>query len=600
MTVLPISTWSSLFELFVLLPSTVDTEVPIFVILFNLHSRIYTTKQMADLSQENTTAKCTECCTSFGPSNVVLFCPRCNNGTMCPEKAVVETSDSPTTSVSECSDPEDTMSKKQTSYLANMPKSELTDSQRKMLITTPGIRGSNTEFKVPHTRIEDGAAIQEIYSFGRKLGQGSFGVVIEVTDKETGMKWAIKKVNREKAGSSAVKLLEREVSILKTVNHEHIIHLEQVFETPKRVYLVLELCEDGELREILQRKGQFTENETRHIIQSLASAIAYLHKRDIVHRDLKLENILVKSSDIDEQNEMKLNIKVTDFGLAVQKMGGSESMFQSTCGTPIYMAPEVISAHDYSQQCDVWSIGVIMYMLLCGDPPFMAGSEEKLFELIKKGDLHFKHSIWDTVSKAAKAVLELLLRVDPAHRMTANELLHIQWITGETDIFPRPCNVLELMKKWNNDINTDSREVDLLEVELNGASSTSQQEIREEHNRLTSSNGNLEASIETETESGSSKSSTPTKQTRKKKNHSNTLPNGTLRKKSSHTKSTSNIQSGGSGSVSPGSVAKRMQDSQEKKTEMEKSSFSLSHASPSKSSQKSTTLSGLLKTKKKS
>uniref|UniRef100_A0A670I6R0 Serine/threonine kinase 33 n=1 Tax=Podarcis muralis TaxID=64176 RepID=A0A670I6R0_PODMU len=253
-------------------------------------------------------------------------------------------------------------------------------------------------------------------------------VVIEVTDKETGMKWAIKKVNREKAGSSAVKLLEREVSILKTVNHEHIIHLEQVFETPKRVYLVLELCEDGELREILQRKGQFTENETRHIIQSLASAIAYLHKRDIVHRDLKLENILVKSSDIDEENEMKLNIKVTDFGLAVQKMGGSESMFQSTCGTPIYMAPEVISAHDYSQQCDVWSIGVIMY-ILCGDPPFMAGSEEKLFELIKKGDLHFKHSIWDTVSKAAKAVLELLLRVDPAHRMTANELLHIQWIT---------------------------------------------------------------------------------------------------------------------------------------------------------------------------
>ncbi|KAL8169880.1 UNVERIFIED_CONTAM: hypothetical protein K2H54_059133 [Gekko kuhli] len=105
----------------------------------------------------------------------------------------------------------------------------------------------------------------------------------------------------------------------------------------KRMYLVMELCEDGELKEILHRKGQFTENETRHIIQSLASAIAYLHRRDIVHRDLKLENILVKSSDVDEENEMKLNIKVTDFGLAVQKVGGSESMFQSTCGTPIYM-----------------------------------------------------------------------------------------------------------------------------------------------------------------------------------------------------------------------------------------------------------------------
>uniref|UniRef100_A0A8D0HDK9 Serine/threonine kinase 33 n=1 Tax=Sphenodon punctatus TaxID=8508 RepID=A0A8D0HDK9_SPHPU len=269
---------------------------------------------------------------------------------------------------------------------------------------------------------------RQIYYFGRKLGQGSFGVVIEVTHKETGLKWAIKKVNREKAGSSAVKLLEREVSILKRVNHEHIIHLEEVFETPKRVYLVMELCEDGELKEILHRKDHFTENETRHIIQSLGSAIAYLHKKDIVHRDLKLENILVKSSDIDEEKEMKLNIKVTDFGLAVQKMGRSESLFQSTCGTPIYMAPEVISAHDYSQQCDIWSIGVIMY-ILCGDPPFMAVSEEKLFDLIKKGELRYDNSIWETVSDAAKHVLQLLLKVDPAHRITANELLDSQWIT---------------------------------------------------------------------------------------------------------------------------------------------------------------------------
>ncbi|PNI79467.1 STK33 isoform 4, partial [Pan troglodytes] len=138
-------------------------------------------------------------------------------------------------------------------------------------------RGNFTEGKVPHIRIENGAAIQEIYTFGRILGKGSFGMVIEATDKETETKWAIKKVNKVKAGSSAVKLLEREVNILKSVKHEHIIHLEQVFETPKKMYLVMELCEDGELKEILDRKGHFSENETRWIIQSLASAIAYLH-----------------------------------------------------------------------------------------------------------------------------------------------------------------------------------------------------------------------------------------------------------------------------------------------------------------------------------
>ncbi|XP_054438348.1 serine/threonine-protein kinase 33 isoform X2 [Pteronotus mesoamericanus] len=290
-------------------------------------------------------------------------------------------------------------------------------------------RGNITEGKVPHIRMDNGAAIQEIYTFGRILGKGSFGMVIEATDKEADTKWAIKKVNKEKAGSSAVKLLEREVNILKIVKHEHIIHLEQVFETPKKMYLVMELCEDGELKEILNKKGHFSENETRWIIQNLASAIAYLHNNDIVHRDLKLENIMVKSSFIDANNEMNLNIKVTDFGLAVKKHGRSEAMLQTTCGTPIYMAPEVINAHDYSQQCDIWSIGVIMYTLLCGEPPFIASSEEKLFELIRKGELHFDDPVWDSISDCAKSVLKQLMKVDPAHRITAKELLDNQWLT---------------------------------------------------------------------------------------------------------------------------------------------------------------------------
>ncbi|KAJ7344437.1 hypothetical protein JRQ81_000387 [Phrynocephalus forsythii] len=556
-------------------------------------AKSYMSKQMADLSQEKKTVKCTQCTASRESSNGVFLCSHCEMDPTCSGEGLLETSDSSLDSalVKKCSNSEEGIAKKQTSLVGDMSKSDLTDSYRKMLIIS-GIRGSNAECKVPHTRIDDGTAIQQIYSFGRKLGQGSFGVVIEVTHKETGVKWAIKKVNREKAGSSAVKLLEREVSILKTVNHEHIIHLEEVFETPKRVYLVMELCEDGELKEILQKRGQFTENETRHIIQSLASAIAYLHRKDIVHRDLKLENILVKSSDIDEENEMKLNIKVTDFGLAVQKMGGSESMFQSTCGTPTYMAPEVISAHDYSQQCDVWSIGVIMYMLLCGEPPFIGSSEEKLFEIIKKGDLQFRHSVWESVSEAARNVLQLLLKVDPAHRITANELLDCQWITGETRIVQRSFNVLELMKKWNNNSSAEGGEAGILEDDA-----TQSEEIHENQESPVS-NGNSDPSIETETESGNSKPPTPTKQIKKKKSHSSALPNGTLKKKTSSVKLTSH--SSASGSVSPGAITKRSLDNQEKKAEIEKCSFSSSQGSSNKSTQKSAALSSLHKTKKKS
>lgn len=318
-------------------------------------------------------------------------------------------------------------------------------------------RSNVTEGKVPHIRMHNGANIEEFYTFGRKLGQGSFGMVSEATDKETGAKWAIKKVNKEKAGSSTVKLLEREVNILKSVKHKHIIHLEQVFETPKQMYLVMELCEDGELKEVLDTKGHFSENETRLIIQSLASAIAYLHNKDIVHRDLKLENILVKSSFLDDNNEMNLNIKVTDFGLATARKHGprSEGMMQTTCGTPIYMAPEVINAHEYSQLCDIWSIGVIMYLLLCGKPPFLANSKEKLFELIRKGELQFEDPVWDSVSDSAKNVLKQLMKVDPAHRITAKELLDNQWLTGNTFSSVRPTNVLEMMKEWKNNPESD-------------------------------------------------------------------------------------------------------------------------------------------------
>ncbi|XP_072322551.1 serine/threonine-protein kinase 33 isoform X1 [Scyliorhinus torazame] len=373
----------------------------------------------------------------------------------------------------------------------------------------------NAEYKVvPHTRVDDEFAIRQIYSFGQRLGQGSYGVVIEATHNGTGKKWAIKKVNREKAGSSGVKLLEREVSILKLVDHEHIIHLEEVFETPKRVYLVTEVCEGGELSAILHRKKRLSEKETRHVIRSLASAIAYLHKNDIVHRDLKLENILVKSNESNSEIDMKLNIKVTDFGLSVQKGGvGSDKMLQATCGTPLYMAPEVLSAHQYTQQCDTWSIGVIMYTLLSGDPPFVANSEEKLAELVNKGELHFDDSVLQEISDGAKDVLSRLLKVDPAHRITANELLDNPWVTGDTTATQRPSNVLEMMKQWRDDLDGDE-EGSSTNSSLPSSIFQNMQTSQEAGGSSTSSNGTSSSSRAIDT--GETQSCIPAKQSLKK------------------------------------------------------------------------------------
>ncbi|XP_045889416.1 serine/threonine-protein kinase 33 isoform X2 [Micropterus dolomieu] len=315
-----------------------------------------------------------------------------------------------------------------------------------MSMVSPRTSRDTFERNVPLIRLEDDADLREIYEFGRKLGQGSFGVVYEATHIQTQTKWAIKEVCRPAAGSWKVKMLGHEINILKQVNHAHIIQLQEVYDTARTTYLVTELCVGGELKQLLQRKKFFTEDETRHIICSLADAVVYLHKRDIVHRDLKLENILVKNSPNEDDNS-RINIKVTDFGLSVQTGGvGIENIMTEACGTLIYMAPEVMSGHGYSEWCDVWSIGVVMYMLLCGEPPFVSKTKANLLQEIMNKEVKFTQPIWATVSDAAKNLLTCLLKVDPAYRMSANQLRENPWITGDTNLPAIPPNVLEMMR----------------------------------------------------------------------------------------------------------------------------------------------------------
>ncbi|XP_060573843.1 serine/threonine-protein kinase 33-like isoform X2 [Ruditapes philippinarum] len=311
-------------------------------------------------------------------------------------------------------------------------------------------RKGSADKSIPHTRLENEDMIWESYEIGEKLGQGAFGKVFQVRHKATNEEWAMKFINKEKAGSSAIKLLEREVAILKKVSHRNIIQLNEVFETGKRMFLVMELCTGGELAEALKEKRYFMESEVKVITKELASAITYLHKIDIVHRDLKLENILVSKFPDATNPEDRLQIKVTDFGLSITKSGvGHDNMMQDFCGTPNYMAPEIIDNKSYSQQCDVWALGVIVYTLFCGYFPFRSrNDDDSLYDIIKKGDIDFTDETWNEVSDEAKECIKKMLNTDPAHRLTASEVLNHHWITG--DQARQSANVLELMKEWKD------------------------------------------------------------------------------------------------------------------------------------------------------
>ncbi|KAK7791247.1 hypothetical protein R5R35_009156 [Gryllus longicercus] len=254
---------------------------------------------------------------------------------------------------------------------------------------------------LPHVKVSDTAEMQtKFYRFEGLLGRGTFGTVMKATELKSGTKWAIKVINKAQSGASRIKLFQREISILRAVHHPHIIHLERVFESPKTLFLVFELCL-GELREVFLKKKVFTEDETRKVVASLASAVSYLHRNDIVHRDLKLENILVSTNPSDPEDN--LFIKVTDFGLSVVRGGvGHESMLQEMCGTPAYMSPELFGERMYSQQCDVWAMGVIMYLLLTGRYPFEAHSGRSLAQVVVGCEPNFNCEPFTTPAELAK------------------------------------------------------------------------------------------------------------------------------------------------------------------------------------------------------
>ncbi|CAD5219995.1 unnamed protein product [Bursaphelenchus xylophilus] len=260
------------------------------------------------------------------------------------------------------------------------------------------------------------------YKLEKTLGKGQTGLVKSGVHCITGRKVAVKIVNKEKLNESVLQKVEREIAIMKLIEHPYVLHLYDVYENKKYLYLLLEHVSGGELFDYLVRKGRLTSKEARKFFRQIISALDFCHAHNICHRDLKPENLL-----LDERN----NIKVADFGMASLQVEGS--MLETSCGSPHYACPEVIRGEKYDgRKADVWSCGVILYALLVGALPFDDDNLRNLLEKVKKGVFH----IPQFVPPDCQSLLRGMIEVDPQRRMSLAEVFRHPWVIGSTKSEP--------------------------------------------------------------------------------------------------------------------------------------------------------------------
>lgn len=238
------------------------------------------------------------------------------------------------------------------------------------------------------------------YQIGQLLGQGAFGEVRKCLNRDTKVTRAVKLIKKESMSSEEEQSFKHEISILKKLDHPNILKLYEVFEDEKRYYLVTEMCKGGELFDEIVLKVQFSEKEAATIIQQILQAVSYCHNLGIVHRDLKPENVLI-------DKELNNTLKIIDFGTAIKFNRGKE-VLKTTHGTSYYIAPEVLSK-SYDERCDVWSIGVMLYILLSGKPPFDGENDEEITEQVKIGEYVMTGGAWQVISNDAKNLIKKML-----------------------------------------------------------------------------------------------------------------------------------------------------------------------------------------------
>ncbi|XP_053121751.1 serine/threonine-protein kinase DCLK3 [Hemicordylus capensis] len=278
-------------------------------------------------------------------------------------------------------------------------------------------RASDTRLK--HD-VSSRADVENCYKIGRTIGDGNFAVVMECHHHSTSQNYAMKIIDKSKLKGKE-DMLENEILIIKSLSHPNIVSLIEVFETDAEIYLILEYIPGGDLFDAIIESVKFTERDAALMITDLCEALVYIHSKSIVHRDLKPENLLVQRNP-----DKTTTLKLADFGLAKRV---TKPIF-TVCGTPTYVAPEILAENGYGLEVDMWATGVILYILLCGFPPFRSHErdQEELFRIIQLGHYEFLSPYWDNISAAAKDLISRLLVVDPQKRYTAQQVLQHLWI----------------------------------------------------------------------------------------------------------------------------------------------------------------------------
>jgi len=268
---------------------------------------------------------------------------------------------------------------------------------------------------------ESGLPFDELYRLTRVLGTGAFSTVREGFHKSsTSLSYAVKCVDRKKLSDEDEAALLDEVKILEEMKHVHIIRLYDFFVETTAYYLVMERMSGGELFDRIVAKAYYNEKEARDVCKIVLEAVSHCHDHHVAHRDLKPENLLLLSDEDDS------TVKIADFGFA-KHVYRRESL-TTQCGTPGYVAPEILEGIPYDERADMWSVGVILYILLGGYPPFIENNQRDLFRKIRKGEYEFHPEYWGTVSEEAKSLIASLLTVDPVKRLDAIEALTDPWI----------------------------------------------------------------------------------------------------------------------------------------------------------------------------